>query len=82
VEAVDRLKVYLLVLAVAVFVFLLCTPARKIQMATAVIGLALCGMLWLTQRLLTLITILDLELTKAIEALKRALPERTWHEPL
>ena len=74
-KAVDRFKIYLLLLGVAVLVFLLCTPSREIQMGIAVMGAVLCGMFWLTQRLLTVITILDIELTKAIEAVKRALPE-------
>lgn len=74
-NTVDRFKIYLLLLGVAVLIFLLCAPTQEIQMGIAVMGVALCGMFWLTQRLLTVITLLDIELTKAIEAVKRALPE-------
>jgi len=81
-QAIDRLKIYLLGLAVVVFLFLLYTPPGEIQLTTSVVGLALCGVFWLTQRLLTLVTLLDLELTKAIEALKRALPEEQRRELL
>lgn len=74
-EAVDRLKAYLLFMAVAVFIFLLVTPATEIQMVTSIIGLALCAVFWLTQRLLSFITLLDLELTRVVNVLKRTLPE-------
>ena len=73
-KAADHFKIYLLLLGVVVLVFLVCAPTQEVQMGVAVMGVALCSMFWLTQRLLTVITILDLELTKAIEALKRALP--------
>ena len=74
-KAVDRFKIYLLLLGGVVLIFLLCAPTHEFQTVVAVMGVALCGMFWLTQRLLTVITILDIELTKAIEAVKRALPE-------
>ena len=64
----------LLGLTGAVLVFLLCTPASQIHIATTILGIALCWMIWLTQRLLNLITLLDIELTKAVDALKKALP--------
>jgi hypothetical protein len=44
-------------------------------MATSVIGVALCGVFWLTQRLLSFITLLDMELTRVINVVKRTLPE-------
>ena len=75
IEAVDRLKIYLLVLAGAVFIFLLVVPQTEIQLATSVIGVALCGIFWLTQRLLSFITLLDMELTRVVNVLKRTLPE-------
>ena len=75
IEAVERLKVYLLLMAIAVFIFLLVVPQTEIQMATSVIGIALCGVFWLTQRLLSFITQLDLELTRVVNVLKRTLPE-------
>ena len=74
-HTIDRLKIYLLVLALAVFLFLLCTPAEEIRIATSVIGLALCAVFWLTQRLLGLITRLDFELTRTLQVLKRTLPK-------
>ena len=72
---INHLKIYLLLLALAVFVYLLCTPPSEIRMTTTVVCVALCGVFWLTQRLLSLITILDLELTRTANALKRALPD-------
>ena len=74
-EVVDRLKIYLLVMAGAVFVFLLVVPGTEVQMATSIIGVALCGVFWLTQRLLSFITLLGLELTRLTNVLKRTLPE-------
>jgi hypothetical protein len=72
-QTVDRLKLYLLVLALVVFVYVLCLPSSEIHPTTSILGIALCGMFWLTQRLLSLITLLDLELTRAVNALKRSL---------
>ena len=74
VKVVDRLKLYLLLLAASVLVFLMCTPASQIHLATAIVGIALCWLVWLTQRLLNLLAMLDLELNKAIDTLKRTLP--------
>ena len=74
-EVVERLKVYLLVMAGAVFVFLLVVPQSEIQMATSVIGIALCGVFWVTQRLLSFISLLDMELTRVVNVLKRTVPE-------
>ncbi|OGX29045.1 MAG: hypothetical protein A3B78_03345 [Omnitrophica WOR_2 bacterium RIFCSPHIGHO2_02_FULL_67_20] len=74
-DVVERLKIYLLVMAAAVFVFLLVVPQTEIQMATSVIGITLCGVFWLTQRLLSFVTLLDMELTRVINVLKRTLPE-------
>ena len=80
-QTIERLKVYLLLLAVAVFLYLLFIPSSEIQMATSVIGVALCAVFWLTQRLLSFITLLDLELTRVINVLKRTLPEGQRAEP-
>jgi hypothetical protein len=74
-ETVDRIKLYILLMAVAVFIYLLLSPSYEIQMATSVIGVALCGVFWLTQRLLSFITLLDMELTRVINVVKRTLPE-------
>lgn len=72
--AVGRLKIYVLVMAVAVLGLFLLTPSVQIQLVTSVVGIALCGVFWLTSRLLSLVTLLDLELTRAMLALKRSLP--------
>ena len=72
-ERISQLKLYLLLMAIGVFVFLLVMPSSEIQMTTSVIGVALCGVFWLTQRLLHFITQLDLELTRVVNTLKHAL---------
>ena len=74
-QTIDRMKVLLLLLAGAVFVYLLFVPSGEIQAATSVMGLALCGVFWMTQRLLSVITQLDHELTRIVTVLHRALPE-------
>ena len=74
-QTIERFKAYLLLMAVSVFLYLLFVPAQEIRMTTSVIGVALCGVFWLTQRLLTFITLLDLELTRILHALKHSLPE-------
>ena len=79
-NAINRLKTYLLVMALAVFTYLLVVPAEEIRMATSIIGLALCAMFWLTQRLLSFVTLLDLELTRILNTLKRVLPEEQRKE--
>ena len=79
-QNIDRLKVYLLLLGVAVFLYLLLTPSTEIQMATSILGVALCGVFWLTQRLLSFITLLDLELTRIVNTLKHTLPEEQRKE--
>ena len=81
-QAIERLKFYLLILAVAVLLYLLWTPRNEIQMATSIIGIALCGVFWLTQRLLTFISVLDLELTRIVRVLQRTLPEEQRKELL
>ena len=82
VAALDRLKIYLLGMAAVVLLFLVLTPPNQLSVPTCVIGVVLCGVFWLTQRLLTLITLLDLELIRAIEALKRLIPEEQRRELL
>ena len=79
-QTVDRIKVYLLLMALVVLTYLLLAPSGEIQMATSVIGLALCGVFWLTQRLLSFITLLDLELTRIVNVLKRSLPPEQQKE--
>ncbi len=81
-QTIEHLKVYLLLLGIAVFLYLLLTPSTEIQMATSILGIALCGVFWLTQRLLTFITLLDLELTRVVNTLKRSLPEEQRKELL
>ena len=79
-ERVDHLKVYLLVLAIAIFVYLLSVPVSERQAATSIVGIALCGVFWVTQRLLSFITVLDLELTRIVNVLKRTLPPEQQKE--
>ena len=81
-RTVDRFRIYLLAIGIAVLVYLLCTPPSELQMATSIIGIALCGVFWLTQRLLTLITLLDLELMKIVRVLQKTLPEEHRRELL
>ena len=65
-QTIERFKVYLLLMALAVFLYLLFVPADEIRAATSVIGIALCGVFWLTQRLLN--------------ALRHSLPEEQRKE--
>ena len=81
-QAIERMKVLLLLLASAVFVYLLCARSSEIQTATCILGLALCGVFWLTQRLLTFITELDHELTRIVSVLSRTLPPKEQEELL
>ena len=71
-KVVARFKIYLLMLALAVFVFLFFLPSSEIQSATCVLGIALCAVFWLTHRLLSLITLLDFELMRVASVLKRS----------
>ncbi len=79
-QIVDRIKVYLLLMALTVFVYLLLTPVEEIRMATTVVGVVLCLVFWLTQRLLSFVTLLDFELTRIVNVLKRSLPEAQRRE--
>jgi len=72
---INHLKLYLLLLAFAVFIHLLFLPASELQMATSVVGMALCGVFWVTHKLLTFISLLDVELTRVLNTLKRLVPE-------
>ena len=74
-QRVDRFKLYILVIAVGVFFYLLVVPSNEIQMVTAVIGMALCGIFWLTQKLLSFIAELDSELTRVVNAVKSTLTD-------
>ncbi len=74
-QTVERLKLMLIILAVAIFVFLLLSPPSELQLATSVIGVTLCGVFWLTQRLLSCITILDVELSRLVTTVLKSLPE-------
>jgi len=73
-QTIERMKALLLLLAVVVFIYLLCVPSSEKQAATSILGLALCGVFWLTQRLLTFITELDHELTRVVNVISRTLP--------
>ena len=74
-QVVDHLKIYILLTALAIFLYLLVVPANEIRMATSVLAITLCAVFWLTQRLLSFITLLDLELSRIVNVLKRTLPE-------
>ena len=74
-QTVERLKMLLIVLALAIFIFLLLSPSSELQFATSVIGVTLCGVFWLTQRLLSCITVLDVELTRLISTVLKNLPK-------
>ncbi len=81
-HTIERVKVLLLLLAVSVFLYLLLIPSEEIQMATSILGMALCGVFWLTQRLLTFITQLDHELTRVVNVLRRTVPADQQQELL
>ena len=74
-QTIDRMKLYLIFMAGGVLVYLLVVPSNQIQMATSVLGVALCGVFWLTQRLLTFVGQLDQELTQLVNAVKGSLTE-------
>ncbi len=71
---IEHMKLYLLVLAGLVFLYLLIAPRAHLQLTTSLIGLSLCAVFWLTQRLLAFIGLLDMELTRLTDAVKRSLP--------
>ena len=75
IRAVDRLKILLLLMGSTVLAYLLFTPPSHLFAVTSIMGVTLCALFWVTHQLLTLITILDVELTKMIDAVKKALPE-------
>ena len=75
IHAANRFKIYLLLMGGAILVYLLLAPAGSLQMSTAVLGITLCGVFWLTQKLLSLITVLDLELTRLANAVQQSLKE-------
>lgn len=79
---IDYFKAYLLLMAGAVLLYVLFMPVSERQMATSVIGVALCGVFWITQRLLTVISNLDLEITRLTNAIARSLPESQRKELL
>ena len=79
-KRIDHLKAYLLVMAIAIFVYLLFVPVNELQAATSIIGISLCAVFWVTQRLLSFISVLDLELTRILNVLKRTLPPEQQKE--
>ena len=79
-KAVDRFKIYLLLMAVGVLLVLLLAPHDDIRAVTSIIGMALCGVFWLTQRLLSFISILDMELSRLVAAAKWALTDEEKKE--
>lgn len=73
--AIDRFKVYVLVMAFGVFLYLLARPPGEIQLTASLLTITLCITFWLTQRLLSFITLLDTELMSTIAAVRRTLPK-------
>lgn len=73
-HAIYRFKAYLLLMGISVLAYLWFAPSEELQMATSVVGIALCGMFWLTTRLLSLISVLDFELTRLTNAMKQTMP--------
>ena len=73
--AIDRLKIFLLLVASLTLVFILMMPPSQIQMATTVLGIALCGLFYMTQRLLTFISDMDFEISRLTEMVKSTLTE-------
>ncbi len=71
--AIDRLKLFLLIVAALTLVFILLTPPSQIQMVTTVLGVALCGVFYMTQRLLACITNLDFEISRLSDVIKSTL---------
>lgn len=67
----DRFKYLLVVLALALLLYVAVTPVSDFSMPTFILAVAFCVTFWVTQRLLTLIMVLDVELTKTVRALQR-----------
>ncbi|MCI0563594.1 MAG: hypothetical protein MN733_34410 [Nitrososphaera sp.] len=76
-KTVDHLKIYILLLAASVLLYLIWFVFQntEMQMATTVLGIVLCAMFWLTQRLLSFISLLDTELARAMNILKNTLSD-------
>ena len=79
-QVVGRLKSYLLVMAFVVFLYVNFLPTEELQTATTLISVVLCGMFWLTQQLLGLISQLDFEVTRLTTALQRSMTDSERHE--
>ena len=76
-SVLSSLQMYLLLLAGMVLLYLLCTPPEKMNLAVCVLGVALSGVFWLTQRLMTLVSQLDFELTRLSNAVQESLPDES-----
>ncbi len=63
-QTANRFKLYLVLLAVAVLIFVVTSPREDLRLSTAVFAVALCGLFWLTSKLLTYITTLDREVSE------------------
>ena len=74
-QRIDRLRLYVLIMAGAILLVFLLMPKEELQLATSIIGIALCGIFWLTQRLMGYISALDLELLRIMDTVQRLLPE-------
>ena len=71
-EAVSRLKGYLLLMAASVFIYLLFIQEEGEQLEIIMFSVTLCAIFWLTQRLLSCITVLDHELMRMANAVKNS----------
>lgn len=67
----DRFKYLLVLLALTLLFYIVVTPVSDFSMPTFIIATAFCVTFWVTQRLITLITVLDVELAKTVRALQR-----------
>lgn len=76
----SRFKVYVLLIGVGILVFLVLSPPNEMRLTTAVIGLALAGTFWLSQRLLTYVASLNRELARLVHELKDKLPEKEYEK--
>ena len=77
-KRVKRLNGYLLLIAAGVFVYLL--TAHRIE--TGVLAVTLCGVLWLSQRLLSFVTALDREQQRLLKALVSSAGVHAVHHSL
>lgn len=69
---VGLFKIYVILMAAAVLLFLIVVPYEH-RTAMWAVEVALCGVFWVTQRLLSYISLLDFEITRLMNVLKHTL---------